>query len=103
MSAIWAVREELAEVFFETARFALLFTVRAMHVGTLIGSMIAPNDRPVVVIESTVRNIPVAVLVGGGAAVTPAFAGFVATYVLVEVALMISYALLLRNMSAIVI
>lgn len=98
-ASIWTVRDEFAEGFTETARLALFFTVGAMLVGALIATFVSPKDRHVVVIESTVRNIPVAVLIGSGVAVTPAFAGFVATYFMIEVGLMIPYALWVRGKS----
>ena len=51
-----------------------------------------PEDRHVVVIETAVRNIPVAILVGSSMATNP-------IYFLLEVVIMIPYALWVRSRS----
>ena len=48
-------------------------------------------------IECTVRNIPIAILIGNTVATNVTFAGFIASYFLVEVLLMVPYALSVRT------
>ncbi len=99
-TVIWTVREAFIATFAETARLAVLFTLGAMLVGALLARAVSAAKRPVVVIESTVRNIPIALLVGGGLAVEPMYAGFIAAYFLVEVLIVIPYALIVRTMTS---
>jgi BASS family bile acid:Na+ symporter len=98
-ASIWAVRDEFLMNLPETFLFAFLFTIGAMLIGALIASVVSPVDRHVVVIESAVRNIPVAILVGSSMATHPMFVGFLASYFLIEFLIMISYALVVRNRS----
>lgn len=99
LASIWTVRDEFLVNLTETFLFAFLFTIGAMLVGVLIASAVSPQDRSVVIIESAVRNIPVAILVGTSTATHPMFVGFLATYFLIEFVIMISYALVVRNRS----
>lgn len=96
-ASIWTVREEFAADFLETVRVAFVFTTGAMLVGAIVAAFLNRDDQPVVVIECAVRNIPIAVLIGTATGLSPAFTGFVATYFLVEVTLLIPYAFWLRQ------
>lgn len=98
-TVIWTVRETFVATFAETARLAVLFTLGAMLVGALLARAVSHTKRPVVVIESTVRNIPIALIIGGSLAVEPMYAGFVAAYFLVEVLIMIPYSWIVRTMT----
>ena len=99
-TVMWTVHEAFIATFAETARLAVLFTLGAMLVGALLARAVPATKRPVVVIESTVRNIPIALLVGGGLAVEPTYAGFLAAYFLVEVLIVIPYSLIVRTVTS---
>lgn len=58
--SIWTVRDVFVATFADTALMAILFTVGALLPGSAIARAIPANDRPVVGIETTVRNIPAA-------------------------------------------
>jgi bile acid:Na+ symporter, BASS family len=98
-ASIWAVREVFVSTFTETVTFAILFTLGATLLGKLVARAVSTQDRHVVTIESAVRNIPIAILVGGSMATEPAFVGFAASYLLVEAAVMIPYAMIVRALA----
>jgi hypothetical protein len=98
-ASMWTVREELVVSLMDIARLVILFTIGAMLVGMLIGRLVSDDDRQVVVIACAVRNIPIAILIGSSVAMNPTFAGFVAGYFLIEVLIMIPYALWVRGKS----
>jgi hypothetical protein len=98
-ASIWAVREVFVSTFTETMTFAILFTLGATLLGKLVARAVSTQDRHVVTIESAVRNIPIAMLVGGSMASEPAFVGFAASYLLVEAAVMIPYAMIVRTLA----
>ena len=56
------------------------------------------KERPVVVIETAVRNIPVSILIGSYFASYAGFAGFLASYLLVEIAMLVPYASWVRRL-----
>ena len=98
-TSLWTVRGELAASLSEIVLMATLFTCGAMLVGYLISRLTPAPDRDVIVIECAVRNIPVAVLLGSSVDNSATYVCFVAVYFLVEVALMVPYAVSRRMKS----
>lgn len=96
-ASISTVRDDLRDSLKDLALLAILFTVGAMLVGALIARLVFVGDRQVVVIECTVRNIPIAILISSKLAANSAMASFVVGYFLIEVLVMIPYALLVRS------
>lgn len=74
---------------------AALFIVAAMSVGWLLGRGLGDRDRPVLVIESGVRNVGIALILGQAMIARDAFgilASFITVYFIIEVAIMLTYA-----------
>lgn len=88
----YEVRDTLAASFTDILSAAALFVAGAMLVGVLVAAAVPVADRPVVVVESAVRNIPVAILIGSELATDASFAGFLACYLLVEIPVLVAYA-----------
>lgn len=102
-ASIWTVREEFVARLPELILLASIFTSGAVLTGAILAKFVVPEHRHVVTIECTVRNIPVAVLLASGIAKTPAFAGFIAAYFLIEVLIMLPYAFWVRQQRAILV
>ncbi|RTL54012.1 MAG: hypothetical protein EKK40_05630 [Bradyrhizobiaceae bacterium] len=89
------VFDELSKLAGEIAISALAFIALAMLLGWLLGYGLSQRDRPVLVIESAVRNVGVA-LIMGRAILTPEafgiFGSFLSGYFIVEIAIMVAYA-----------
>ncbi len=83
----------ISELFFAAA----LFVACAMLVGYFISYAVPSAERPVVVIETTVRNIPVAILIGSGLAGDAELVSFLACYLLVEITVLVPYAAWVRH------
>lgn len=95
IAALWSVRHQLAGFTWDITIAATLFIVTAMLLGYLLGSRMGAYDRPVLVIESGVRNVGVALILGGAMLSKPAFgvfASFLTGYFIVEIFIMVSYA-----------
>ncbi len=93
--AVVTVRSALSGLLPSIGAGAFLFIAAAMVVGWLLGYGLSEQDRAVLVIEAGVRNVGVALLLGG-AMLTPEafgiFASFITGYFIVEVAIMLAYA-----------
>lgn len=103
LAAMWSVRENLYAIAGGIALSATLFILGAMLLGRLLACGLQQKDAPVLVIESAVRNVSIAALVGrvlfnnddfGN------FAGFLTGYFIIEVIIMLPYAQIVRNRSA---
>jgi hypothetical protein len=80
----------------------MLFILGAMLLGRLLAYGLQRKDAPVLVIESAVRNVSIAALVGrvlfnnddfGN------FAGFLTGYFIIEILIMLPYAQIVRSRS----
>jgi BASS family bile acid:Na+ symporter len=100
IAAITTVGKNLAGFAHEIVLSATLFILSAMLLGSMLAVRMSRRDGPVVVIESGVRNVAVALILGG--ALLPPdgfglFASFVSGYFVVEIIIMITYAALLAR------
>lgn len=100
LAAAWSVREGLYLLGGKIVVSATLFIAGAMLLGRVVAHGLPPKDRPVLVIESAVRNVGVATIVGrilfndqdfGN------FAGFLTGYFIIEVLIMLPYAQFVRS------
>ena len=98
--SLWTVRDAFTASLTDIALITTLFTCGAMLVGYLIACAVPESDREVIVIETAVRNIPVALLLGNSVLPSTTYVGFLAGYFLMEVILMVPYALFVRNQRA---
>lgn len=81
---------------------AVLFIVLAMCLGAILGRSSSREERNVIIIESCVRNIAVALVIGALALKDEAFAllaTFLAGYLAIEIAILLPYAALLARSS----
>jgi BASS family bile acid:Na+ symporter len=100
IAAIATVGRTLAGFAHEIALSATLFILSAMMLGSMLAIRMSRRDGPVVVIESGVRNVAVALILGS--ALLPPdgfalFASFVSGYFVVEIIIMLTYAALLAR------
>jgi BASS family bile acid:Na+ symporter len=102
LAAMWSVRQNLFAIAGGIALSATLFILGAMLLGWLLAYGLQRKDAPVLVIESAVRNVSIAALVGrvlfnnddfGN------FAGFLTGYFIVEILIMLPYAQIVRSRS----
>jgi BASS family bile acid:Na+ symporter len=102
LAAMWSVRENLYAIAGGIALSATLFIFGAMLLGRLLAYGLQRDDAPVLVIESAVRNVSIAALMGrvlfndeefGN------FAGFLTGYFIIEVLIMLPYAQIVRRQS----
>ncbi len=94
LSAIAGVADQLSSLFASIALCALLFIASAMIFGWMLGHGLGARDRPVLVIESGVRNVAVALIIGGMLLSKDGFgifASFITGYFIVEIAIMLIY------------
>ncbi|HYC18984.1 MAG TPA: bile acid:sodium symporter [Pseudolabrys sp.] len=99
LATLWAVRDQALTLARDILLAAAFFILGAMLLGQMMGYGMKPKERPVLVIESAVRNIGVAFIVGRGIFDEQSFAKFVAFltgYFIVEVVVMIPYTQLVR-------
>lgn len=92
--AVATVSGDLSVLLFDIVIAAALFIVAAMLIGWLLGYGLAEKDRTVLVIEAGVRNVGVALLLGGVMLRPDAFgilASMITGYFIVEVAIMLAY------------
>lgn len=100
LAAAWSVRDDLYLLAGRIALSATLFIMGAMLLGHLLAYGLPPKDAPVLVIESAVRNVGIAAIIGrivlsDGDFRT--FGGFLTGYFIIEVVIMIVFAQILRN------
>jgi bile acid:Na+ symporter, BASS family len=99
LATVWAVRDQALTLARDIALAAALFILGAMMLGQALAYGMKPEEKPVLVIESSVRNIGVALIVGRGIFDEQSFAKFVAFltgYFIVEIVLMIPYTQFVR-------
>lgn len=102
LAATWSVRDDLYAFAGTIALSVTLFILGAMLIGRLLAHGLPPNSAPVLVIESTVRNIGIAAILGRtlfNDSDFGAFGGFLTGYFIIEVAVMVTYAQVLRTRS----
>jgi BASS family bile acid:Na+ symporter len=93
--AIAAVRDGLIDLAKDIVTSALSFVLAAMLLGRVMSYGLRERDRPVLVIESGVRNVGVGLLLGSALLereVFGIFAAFLTGYFIVEVLIMVTYA-----------
>jgi predicted Na+-dependent transporter len=94
-SIVATVADDLSALLVDIDVSATLFVLCAMLVGWALGTGLSEPDRAVLVIEAGVRNIGVALILGGailskeGFAI---FATFLTGYFVIEIAIMLIYA-----------
>jgi BASS family bile acid:Na+ symporter len=102
LAAAWSVRADLYALAGVIAVSATLFILGAMLLGQVLAYGLAPKDGPVLVIESAVRNIGIATMLGR-LLFSPedfsTFAGFLTGYFIIEVLIMLPYLQIVRNRS----
>jgi BASS family bile acid:Na+ symporter len=99
LATVWAVRDQALTLARDIVLAAVLFILGAMLLGRALAYGMKPEDRPVLVIESAVRNIGVALIVGRSIFDEQSFAKFVAFltgYFIVEIVLVIPYTQFVR-------
>ena len=99
---MWSVRSNLYAIAGGIALSATLFILGAMLLGRLLAWGLQPKDAPVLVIESAVRNVSIAALIGRvlfGNEDFGNFAGFLTGYFIIEVMIMLPYARIVRRRS----
>lgn len=102
LAAAWSVRADLYALAGVIALSATLFILGAMLLGRLLAYGLSPKDAPVLVIESAVRNVGVATILGRlvfSAEDFGTFAGFLTGYFIIEVLIMLPYAQRVRRRS----
>lgn len=95
----WAVRDQAFTLARDIVPAAALFILGAMLLGQVLAYGMKPEEKPVLVIESAVRNIGVALIIGRGIFDEQSFAKFVAFltgYFIVEIVVMIPYTQFVR-------
>lgn len=100
LAATWSVRYDLYALAGRIALAATLFIFGAMILGRLLAVGLPPKDAPVLVIESAVRNIGIAAIIGRlvfDEADFGTFSGFLTGYFIIEIAIMVGYAQMLRR------
>lgn len=97
---LWSVREALVGLAGEILISSVKFILAAMAVGWLLGLGLHARDRAVLVMESGVRNIAVALILGSALLSIESFGIFVSFltgYFVAEVAIMLTYARYLQQ------
>jgi BASS family bile acid:Na+ symporter len=100
MAALATVGQDLATFAAEIATTATLFIISAMLLGALLGFRLNHRDAPVLVIESGVRNIAVALILSGAILTGrdfALFASFLTGYFVIEILIMLTFGKLLAS------
>jgi BASS family bile acid:Na+ symporter len=101
--ATWTIRTNLASLAAEILVAATTFVLAAMTIGWIVGFALHRDDRAVLVVESGVRNIAVALILGTALLPRDSFgilATFLTGYFVVEIAMMLFYARWLATRAA---
>jgi BASS family bile acid:Na+ symporter len=101
--ATWTIRTNLASLAAEILVAATTFVLAAMTIGWIVGFSLNRDDRAVLVVESGVRNIAVALILGTALLPRDSFgilATFLTGYFVVEIAMMLFYARWLATRAA---
>jgi BASS family bile acid:Na+ symporter len=102
LAATWSVRDDLYALAGRIALSATLFILGAMLLGRLLAHGLPPKDAPVLVIESAVRNVGIAAIMGRilfNDNDFGIFSGFLTGYFIIEVVILLGYAHMLRSRS----
>jgi BASS family bile acid:Na+ symporter len=94
IAALAVVGQDLASFAFEIAAAATLFITGAMLLGAVLGLRLNQRDSPVLVIESGVRNVSVALILASAIVSGQDFAlvaSFLTGYFVIEIFLMLTY------------
>jgi BASS family bile acid:Na+ symporter len=100
VAALTTVGPRLADFATQIATAAVLFIMSAMLLGAILGWRMNPSDAPVLVIESGVRNVSVALALGSAILTNQdfaLFASFITGYFVVEILIMLTYAKFLSS------
>jgi BASS family bile acid:Na+ symporter len=100
VAALATVGPRLADFAIEIATAAVLFILSAMLLGSILGLRLNHRDAPVLVIESGVRNVGVALLLSSAILTDQdfaLFASFLTGYFVVEILIMLTYAKVLAS------
>ena len=100
VAALATVGPRLADFAIEIATAAVLFILSAMLLGSILGLRLNHRDAPVLVIESGVRNVGVALLLSSAILTDQdfaLFASFLTGYFVVEILMMLTYAKVLAS------
>jgi BASS family bile acid:Na+ symporter len=100
VAALATVGPRLADFAIEIATAAVLFILSAMLLGSILGLRLNHRDAPVLVIESGVRNVGVALLLSSAILTDQdfaLFASFLTGYFVVEILTMVTYAKFLAS------
>lgn len=99
LAATWSVRDDLYAIAGRIALSATMFILGAMLIGRILAYSLPAKDAPVLVIESAVRNVGIAAIIGRvifSDGDFPIFSGFLTGYFIIEVLIMVAYAQILR-------
>ena len=99
LATAWAVRDDIATLARDIVVTAALFILGAMLLGRVMAYGMNLEDGPVLVIESAVRNVGVALIIGRGMFDEPSFgkfATFLTGYFVIEIMIMVPYAQVVR-------
>lgn len=94
LASVWTVRHDALALIGEISVVALLFILCAMSVGALVSHRLPTQDRHALMVEASVRNIGVALLLGRAVLDGRDFAAFAAWltgYFVVEVIVMLGF------------
>jgi BASS family bile acid:Na+ symporter len=100
LAATWSARDDLYVLAGRIAVSATLFILGAMLLGRLLAHGLSAKDAPVLVIESAVRNVGIAAILGRILFTDTdfgTFSGFLTGYFMIEVVIMVSYAQFLKS------
>ncbi len=100
VTTTWVVRADIAALAGDIALAAILFIAGAMILGRILATGMKPDEAPVLVIESAVRNVGIALILGRsllGEQSFGAFASFLTGYFIIEMMIMLGYAQFTRT------
>jgi BASS family bile acid:Na+ symporter len=100
VATAWAVREDMAALARDIVLPATLFILGGMLLGRVLARGMKSEDAPVLVVESAVRNVGVALIIGRSLFDDVSFgrfATFLTGYFLIEIVIMVPYAHFVRT------
>ena len=97
--SIWEERDVLLQTLADTAIPAAAFTLGALLIGYATAIVFGVGERIVIAIELSVRNIPIAILIGT-ALDQPAILSFSVAYFLLHAPILLFYALAMKRFGA---
>ncbi len=100
LATIWVERGVLSDVLVQALVFGVCFVFSAMLLGQALSIGLGARDGPVLVVEASVRNVGVAILIASFIFSGPQFVVFVAFmsgYVAVEIVMILAYVYWIRT------